>query len=313
LFVATFSNPVESALFRQTVGAGFVRELSAGAIVTDQLWTFGAAWGDADGDGDLDVLVATLSGYSSTFYENLADGTFLGHALNDEVTSVRHTALGDLNGDGFLDAVICDTTCYLYYNQHQAAAVGSYRAATDMTFGGRSRFAAFADFDSDGHVDLARQSGQRCGLEVLRNSGDGHFLPPVNVHPTSAPCSTAVAWGDADQDTDLDLFVATTGANYLLKNNQGSFTLDGGFPADIADSRDAAWGVCPLLSRVFPALLRSLHSCVFSELLRSPALSRVLCILVCSPRSLRVSARALALVSCMVLSQVVSCLPRRLR
>mgnify|MGYP003693701617 CR=1 FL=1 len=80
---------------------------------------------------------------------------------------------------------------------------------------------------------------------LLRNDGGGVF---ANV--TSGPLgdmgnSTGVAWGDYDDDGDLDLYVANYGSpNLLLRNDGGGvFTnVATGVVADDGNGTGVAWG-----------------------------------------------------------------------
>lgn len=80
----------------------------AGVTCADQL-SFGAVFGDLDGDGRLDLLVSSFTGQGACFL-NRGDGTFTnvtgrsGLLLGGGTTSM---ALGDVDGDGDLDIYVC--------------------------------------------------------------------------------------------------------------------------------------------------------------------------------------------------------------
>jgi hypothetical protein len=106
------------------------------------------------------------------------------------------------------------------------------------------------DFDGDGYLDLYVTN-------VGDSPGAGNFLyhnqdgVSFEMAPTAGPVasdigiSNAGAWGDYDNDGDLDLFVANWGqANVLYQNvNNGvSFTpIHAPFDADVAFSNGASW------------------------------------------------------------------------
>ncbi|MYA02337.1 MAG: CRTAC1 family protein [Chloroflexi bacterium] len=103
--------------------------------------------------------------------------------------------------------------------------------------------AAAGDFDGDGATDLlvTRLDGHDL---LFRNRGDGTFEEvsgQTGLATWELP-SNGAAWGDVDNDGDLDLFVTTVGdtRHYLFINNDGVFTEQGmerGVAVDTGDRR----------------------------------------------------------------------------
>ncbi|MDE2966384.1 MAG: VCBS repeat-containing protein [Chloroflexota bacterium] len=103
--------------------------------------------------------------------------------------------------------------------------------------------AAAADFDGDGATDLlvTRLDGHDL---LFRNRGDGTF-EEVSGQTGLARWelqSNGAAWGDIDNDGDLDLFITTVGdtRHYLFINDDGVFTEQGmerGVAVDTGDRR----------------------------------------------------------------------------
>jgi len=98
-------------------------------------------------------------------------------------------------------------------------------AAAVSSIGGLSDAAA-ADFDGDGHLDLAMVGDETGRLEILLGMGTGHFtaMPstPVGMTPR------ALATGDWDGDGNADLAVADFGADQvavLYGNGAGGFSV----------------------------------------------------------------------------------------
>lgn len=134
----------------------------------------GAAWGDYDNDGWLDLYVANLVGPLTL-------------AADEVASSPAHSALYHNNGDGTFTEV--------------SAQAGVQHRGWDMA-------PAWGDYDNDGWIDLFLSS---YGENVLyRNNGDGTFTERTREAGLDAgPAYWAGAsWGDYDRDGYLDLYVA---------------------------------------------------------------------------------------------------------
>ncbi len=130
--------------------ASFTEQLDFGEGDTSSL-----VWGDADGDGDLDLAVANWNGGQNRLYVNAGDGTFTGEdqfGARDPNTM----AWADVDDDGDLDLAVGNGDFmsadqnYLYRND----GGGTF---TEMpAFGlGSTDSIAFADVDGDGDLDGA--------------------------------------------------------------------------------------------------------------------------------------------------------------
>lgn len=142
-------------------------------------YTSGAAWGDLNGDGTIDLVCANLAHPSWRDMPDLSR-VYLntGHAFEDHTLAsglvYRETntdpLLADFNNDGHLDLSM--TNCYrIWVNQlYEGVGDGSFREVTFHTgaFASNASAQAVADFDHDGDLDWFVFDGNR-GLLLYEN------------------------------------------------------------------------------------------------------------------------------------------------
>ncbi len=174
------------------------------------------AFGDLDGDGDLDAIVATYYKPQEIWLNN-GDGSFSSSTFGDVFKS--DVALGDLDGDGDLDAILSG---YFGYAQEIWLGNGDGSFSSSTFGGGGSQAVALGDLDGDGDLDavIANYSGE--AQELWLNRGDGSFVSSS----FGGGDSRGLAIGDIDGDCDLDLVIANYGgADHIwLNDGHASFT-----------------------------------------------------------------------------------------
>jgi predicted nucleotidyltransferase len=204
----------------------------------------GVAWGDFDNDGDLDVLVSGTQGSAGRLriYKNNGDGSFDSTPINVSSPATGHVnggvAWGDFDNDGDLDVLANGgegATTYqlrVYKNNGNGTMDPAPIEVAGRDLGLRLGSVAWGDFDNDGDLDILT-NGFRSNhnLRVFKNNGNGTFDPTeIDVDgPGFGLSDGTVAWGDFDQDGDLDILVSGfNGTNRQLRvyKNNGNGTFD---------------------------------------------------------------------------------------
>lgn len=116
--------------------------------------TTGLASGDLNNDGRVDLVATPMYQDRSliTAIRN-EDGTYTPTYYYTDAGGNGYVGLGDLSGDGFLDVVRADSAITFQLNDHSGGFPGAARYLTEV--GPYSISLAVADFDGDGHPDVA--------------------------------------------------------------------------------------------------------------------------------------------------------------
>ena len=226
------------------------------------VWAGEAAWGDYDGDGDQDLILVgetLIDGVARPIAQIrrnqgglLAEDT----AQRDRLRGVYFgdVAWADLDNDSDLDLALAgwDSSgverLILYLNSEDTVSEGRQLTAdisqvdevgSPILRGVRNASVSWADYDSDGDVDLAVSGMDADGISltsVYRNVGDGRFERDdiasdalLNVH------NGDLSWADYDGDGDLDLGLSgenvtrenfSTATEFYVNDPTGTLELD---------------------------------------------------------------------------------------
>src|ERR1700733_5734480 len=185
--------------------------------------TYNAATADLNGDGKLDVVMASqcssnnCSNGAVTVLLGNGDGTYQTPVSYATGTSTRFVALSDVNGDGKLDilaANYCNSDCSSgTVSVLLGNGDGTFQPAVAYNTGTSSSIAMVVrDVNGDGKPDLLvlDQCVGSCasgGLSVLLGNGDGTFQTAI-VYPSSGNSSQGIAAADLNGDGKLDVAIA---------------------------------------------------------------------------------------------------------
>lgn len=200
-------------IFKNTSSSGAIRFLqSAPGVVPTRDWAVrGIALGDVDGNGSVDIVVATpgsadhvelrlLLGDKGIFTE--AHGG-LPNVVDAQVTAL---AMADVNGDGAIDIVaagkgqdrllINDGSGHFFDSSSTSMPLDDTTATSMM----------LVDLDRDRDLDLII-GNQGAVTRLYLNDGTGVFGDATPVLPIAADDAAWVHAADVDGDSDQDIFV----------------------------------------------------------------------------------------------------------
>ncbi|MFQ5491825.1 MAG: CRTAC1 family protein [Phycisphaerae bacterium] len=186
----------------------------------------GAAWGDYDDDGDLDLYVTAYG--DNALFANGGDGTF------DEVTSIagvndpRFSAgcsWADYDRDGDLDLYVCNYVDFVYRERDRNIRKQQYSTEQPYT--------------------LNPSAYQPVGNALFQNRGDGTFVDVAQQAGVAdvEGRSLSAAWVDMDHDGWPDLYVANDVSNNGVFRNLGRGTFEDIGPGSLAADYRGAMGI----------------------------------------------------------------------
>lgn len=219
------------------LGDGTFQEVAREVGLIDPNWSSTAAWGDLEGDGDLDLLVAHYADWSfdnnppcvvrgvrdvcgprdfrgvdHLFFRNLGDGRF--EPMPKGFLAPGGRGLGvlasDLDGDGDTDWYVAndEEANYLYRNEGDGRLTEiGLRSGTALDDAGTpdgSMGVGVGDYNNDGKFDLfvTHYETETCAL--YSQSSRLNFLHMSRRTNVTAMGSLFVGWGVVFNDYDLD-------------------------------------------------------------------------------------------------------------
>ena len=241
------------------------------AGVGSRAYGTGAAIGDYDNDGDIDLYVANFG--EDQLYRNNGDGTFTDVTTHAHVGNVNwgtSCAFADVDNDGHLDLYVANYAAYtpendirceergvhVYCGPHAYPPVHDtfYKNNGDGTFTDASALfhsanlipqhglgVAFADYDADGDTDLYVANDQDPNF-LFQNNGSDNFFPDFSPNFSEVALISGVCYNDMGKeeagmgtdfgDYDNDGWLDLTVSNYQTETNTVYHNHDGAFFTD---------------------------------------------------------------------------------
>ena len=208
--------PPRNALYRNN-GDGTFTDVAGTAGVADTGYGMGCAVGDYDNDGFPDLYVTNFG--ANVFFHNNGDGTFTDITRETGTGDTRwgtSCAFVDYDNDGFLDLYVTNYVKYTIESDQICMNKGARVYCDPRLY--------------EGELDI-----------LYHNNGDGTFTDVTEPAGFSkaAGRGLALAWGDYDDDGDMDIYIANDAdQNFLYHNNgDGTFT-DVSLTAGVGFSED---------------------------------------------------------------------------
>ena len=216
----------------------------AGELGLDSFNVAGSAIADDfDGDGTLDLVIATADPRGQLrFYRN-RNGSFIDSTKEAGLLGLPgglNVVQADYDNDGDVDILVLRGGWLEASGRYPKSLLrnngdGTFTDVTIESGLGRVHFptqtAAWGDYDNDGDLDLyvgnESSSAINAPSQLFRNNGNGTFTDvAAEAGVLNNRYSKAVVWGDYNGDRFPDLYVSNyKGANRLYRNNRnGTFT-----------------------------------------------------------------------------------------
>jgi hypothetical protein len=193
---------------------------------------------DVDGDGDRDLVMTSLDPCEPVrYYRNRGDGYFDDGAAAAGLagqTGGLNLTQTDYDNDGRIDLFIHRGGWEGFPSRNSLLRQNADGTFTDVTdraglLAGpshRTHSAAWADYDSDGWLDVF-EGHEDSPSALYHNERDGTFR---NVAATAGVARVAItkgaAWGDYDNDGRPDLYVSNFASRNFLYRNRGDGTFE---------------------------------------------------------------------------------------
>jgi hypothetical protein len=224
-------------------------------------WTSGAAWGDIEGDGDLDLYLPIRT-EAARLWVNDDTGHFSEQAAArgaDNRGSLGASAVfADFDNDGDQDLYVVNFGPNRLYRNDGTGHFTDVAAQAGVDDPNEGASASWGDYDRDGWLDLYVTNNLECRSgptayepdKLYHNEGDGTFTDQTALLGEDATLGSGfqAVWFDYDGDLDPDLYLANDfiGAdpdrNHLWRND--GLAEGGGWTfTDVSEESGTGWAM----------------------------------------------------------------------
>ena len=239
-FPGPLAYPGQADVLYRNRGDGTFEDVTArmGTLAPDGR-AMGVSAADYDHDGDVDIYVANDAMENYLFrndggerFEETALRAGVAYNHQGDATSSMAVDFADYDGDGLTDMYVSDMSFGALYRNEGS---GLFRDVTYQTgiaalsgqFVGWGT--AFVDYDNDGDVDIFQVNGDLHHLYgqedlLFENLGGGRFRDASAEHGRYFEVERVgrgAAFGDYDNDGDVDVFVVNLNDRGVLLRNEG--------------------------------------------------------------------------------------------
>ncbi len=184
-------------------------------------YSFGIAAADIDGDGDLDLTSVDTVNNVIYWFENDGKGNFKRHTIaKDEPGWLERHAVADIDGDGKPDVVCVKNQAeeiVWFRNSGTPRDDKPWKKYVLTTKFHRAYDVAVADFDGDGHLDVAASSWVGNHIDWFRNDGkplEGKPWTKYTIDEKIGETRT-IRVGDFNRDGKPDLLATARTGNLV--------------------------------------------------------------------------------------------------
>ena len=237
---------ISGGLLSNVAMLGGTASFTAADIATSADAAISVYAADMDGDGDMDIVSASLLDDTIAWYENngAADPTWTAADIATSADGAQSVFAADMDGDGDMDILSASSTDdTIAWYENNGAADPTWTAANIATSADGAQSVFAADMDGDGDMDIVSASSTDDTIAWYENNGAADPTWAASDIATSADGALSVFAADMDGDGDMDIVSAShTDDTIAWYENNGAADPTWA-AADIATSADAASSV----------------------------------------------------------------------